>query len=199
MAMADQHDIFSKRISRINKGTGPNLMGQMLVGAADTSQHGKRSSKKHVKRGLVLSRSAVGKPKAPLIERLLGAPLALILGAGAVLIANIGVFQMYSAGRAPLFDLPVQIASSLQSANGPFWAALAVATLAILMFKIFSVTRLMAFALGFGAMIYGESLLQDRYPTIWAQLYAPQLSTPAPVIPTEGTDPVQPIVAAQNL
>ena len=197
MAMADQHDIFSKRISRINKGTGPNLMGQMLVGAADTSQHGKRSSKKHVKRGLVLSRSAVGRPKAPLIERLLGAPLALILGA--VLIANIGVFQMYSAGRAPLFDLPVHIVSSLQSANGPFWAALAVATLAILMFKIFSVTRLMAFALGFGAMIYGESLLQDRYPALWAQLYAPQLSTPAPVIQTEGTEPVQPIVAAQNL
>ncbi|MGB0901069.1 hypothetical protein [Halocynthiibacter sp.] len=188
MAMADQHDIFNKRISRINKGTGPNLMGQMLVGAADTSQRVRNSKKSHRSNGLSLSRTAKSTSRTPVIERLLGMPLALLMGAGAVLIANVGLFHMYSAGRTPLFALPEPIVTPLQSANGPLWAALGVAFLVILLFKVFSMWRIAAFAVGFCAMIYGENQLQDRYPTTWAQLYAPYV--PAAVQVTEGTDGV---------
>jgi len=190
MAMANQQDIFNQRLARIHEGTGPNLMGQTLVGAADTNQRAPKSRKFRVKKRLNLSRAARDTTKAPLIERLLGMPMALMTGAGVVLTANVGLFHMYSAGHAPMIDLPQQLVTQLQSANGPLWVALGVAVLAVLLFKVFSLTRLTAFAVGFCAMMYGENQLQDQYPQVWATLYAPQIA--APLVVAEGLDGIIP-------
>lgn len=191
MAMADQHDIFNQRIARINKGTGPNLMGQTLIGAADSS---KRAPKRKARKGLQLSQSQAVAVKKPLIQRMLGMPLAFAMGAGAVLTANVALFQMYSAGRTPFVALPDTLVTALQSASGPLWAAIGVAALVVLLFQIFTLARLMAFAVGFAAMFLGEAQFETQYPTVWAALYAPQIVQPADtqlaegeVLPTEET------------
>ncbi|WP_107496010.1 hypothetical protein [Thalassobius sp. I31.1] len=191
MAMADQQNIFNQRLARINKGTGPNLMGQTLIGAADTS---KRASKGKTGKGLQLSQSQAMAVKKPLIQRMLGMPLALLMGAGAVLTANVALFQMYSAGRTPFIALPETLTTALQSANGPLWAAIGVAALVVLLFQIFTPARLMAFAVGFGAMFVGEAQFETQFPTVWTALYAPQIVQPAEtqlaegeILPTEDT------------
>ena len=158
MAMANQQNIFSERLKRIDSGEG-NTMGRIHCGIEEIP------AKK--KSGVVAKSSRAG---LSLVFKLIWIPssmaIAILIGVVATVLARFGLFQAMSVSAIELS------AESGLIADGA--SALILAFIVCFLLRIRQSYHMVAAAVGACLMIGGMHQLVHDSPDLWSKAFSPE-------------------------
>lgn len=165
-SMADvQRDSFEERLGRIQEG-GPNTLGQTLIGVAEPEKVTKAQRKRMAKRAKA---QRAQKKKTSFFSDVLMSPFAAAIGAVSVLAGSLfGYHFLTPEGRYPIEDPNPYLVLT-----GDIGLAVLLALILGWAFKLLGAPlRRLALIAGMGALMFGEHLIIERYPDVFAQLYS---------------------------
>jgi len=161
------HQTFEDRLKRINKGAA-NTMGEVHIGPRDekTPRNGKATNTVRLK-------AKTKKVKIGEGSNWVLVPLAMVIGALSVFAGQAAAFHFFQDGGLMPVSLPEAIAMV-----EPYmiYAHLVIGGLLALIFTwtfgFNGMFRKLAVAAGFGAMLFGQVQVMERFPTIYANFFS---------------------------
>jgi hypothetical protein len=170
-----QHKHFSDRIKRIETG-GPNTSGTIYAGINDAAQP---------KRGRKRKKKAVAMDRSDVFSSFFMIPFALFLGVIAMMGGRIGAFQAMARPDV----VPSEYATLFELA-GDIGIAFILASIFMLLFRLTSGARALAFSIGFAAVMLFETSMVQKAPDMFEALFSEEFVTTA--IASAPADPFSP-------
>ncbi|QMU59140.1 MAG: hypothetical protein GKR98_13640 [Boseongicola sp.] len=160
-----QRNSFEERIKRIGTNA-PNTMGEVHIGPRDekTARKGKSTNTVRLKNKKKKVRVGEG-------SNLVLVPVAVIIGGLSVFAGKAAAFHFFQDGGLMPIEIPVV-------AIQPYiiYAHLLIAGLLALMFTwtfgLKGMMRKLAVAIGFGAMLFGEIQMIEKFPETYANFFS---------------------------
>ena len=165
-SMADvQRSSFEERLGRIQEG-GPNTLGQTLIGVAEPEKVTKAQKKRMAKQARA---NRAQKKKTSFFSDVMMSPFAAAIGGISVLAGSMfGYHFLTPEGRFPIEDPNPYLVLT-----GDIGLAVILVLILGWAFKLLGAPlRRLALIAGMGAVMFGEHLIIDRYPDVFAQLYS---------------------------
>ncbi len=161
------HQTFEDRLKRINKGA-PNTMGDLHIGPRDeaTARDGKATNTVRLK-------SSKKKIKIGEGSNVVLVPLAIIIGALSVFAGQAAAFHFFQDGGLMPITLPdaaAMLEPYLIHAHLVMGGVLAL--LFTWTFGFNGMVRKLAVAVGFGAMLFGQVQVMERFPSVYANFFS---------------------------
>ena len=161
------HQSFEDRLNRINKGAA-NTMGEVHIGPRDeeTARSGKSTNTVRLK-------SKKKKVKVGEGSNLVIVPVAIVIGALSVFAGQTAAFHLFQDGGL----MPVSVPEAVAMVE-PYLihAHLVIGGLLALIFTwtfgFNGMFRKLAVAAGFGAMLFGQVQIMERFPTVYANFFS---------------------------
>lgn len=158
---------FEERLKRINKGA-PNTMGEVHIGPRDeaTARSGKSSN-------TVRMKAKKKKVKVGEGSNVVLVPLALLIGALSVFVGQAAAFHFFQDGGLMPITLPEAAAMAepyLIHAGLVMGGVLALVFTWTFGFN--GMVRKLAVATGFGAMLFGQVEIMERFPDIYVSFFS---------------------------
>ena len=161
------HSTFEDRLKRINKGAA-NTMGEVHIGPRDEEKARAGKATNTVRLNVKKKKVKVGEG-----SNLVLVPVAIMIGALSVFAGQAAGFHLFQDGGL----MPVSIPEAL-AAIEPYLiqAHLVIGGILALIFTwtfgFNGVFRKLAVAVGFGAMLFGQVQVMERFPTIYANFFS---------------------------
>ncbi len=158
---------FEDRLNRINKGA-PNTMGEFHIGPRDEEKARDGKATNTVRLKAKKKKVKVGEG-----SNLVLVPVALVIGALSVFAGQAAAFHFFQDGGLMPITLPEAVAMV-----EPYLihAHLVIGGLLALIFTwtfgFNGMLRKLAVAAGFGAMLFGQVQMMERFPTVYANFFS---------------------------